>query len=177
MGAIIYGHYTDELDLLHGINELQKKGIAIDDVRTPFPVHGLDGVLKLRRSSLPKVAFLAGAIGGALGLLFQIWVFTKAWPTNFGGKPFMSLPSFIPVTFELTVLFAAFTMGIAFLIRSKLGPGSKPDILDELVTDDHFQIILSPNSNQLSADDLAAALAATGALDVKLLKEENNEGK
>lgn len=172
MGAIVYGHFTDEHDLLHGIKELQDKGIVIEDVRTPFPVHGLDAVLKLRRSHLPKVAFLAGVVGGTVGLFFQIWVFTKGWPINFGGKPFLSLPSFIPVTFELTVLFAAYTMGIAFLVRSGLGPGAEPDILDEDVTDDHFQIILTDKKNNLSEDELTAALAATGALDVKLLKAE-----
>ena len=84
----------------------------------------------------------------------------------------MSIPSFIPVTFELTVLFAAYTMGIAFLVRSKLGPGQIPDILDELVTDDHFQIILSEKKNKMNDIELSAALTATGALDVKLLKGE-----
>ncbi|MDA3928981.1 MAG: DUF3341 domain-containing protein [Prolixibacteraceae bacterium] len=172
MGAIVYGYFTDELDLLHGIKELQEKGISIEDVRTPFPVHGLDSVLKLRRSHLPKVAFLAGIVGLTIGMGFQIWVFTKGWPLNFGGKPYMSIPSFIPVAFELTVLFAAYTMGISFLVRSKLGPGQIPDILDEKVTDDHFQIILSEEKNKMNNEELSAALAATGALDVKLLKGE-----
>jgi hypothetical protein len=65
------------------------------------------------------------------------------------------------------VLFAAIAMVIAFLVRSKLGPGSIPDILDEQVSDDHFQIILSGNNNRLSETELASALAATGAIDVK----------
>jgi len=170
MGALIYGHFTDEHDLLHGIKELQAKGIVIDDVRTPFPVHGLDAALKFRRSHLPKVAFVAGIVGGVLGMGFQIWVFTKGWPLNFGGKPLLSIPSFIPVTFELTVLFAAYSLGIAFLLRTGLGPGAQPDILDEMVTDDHFQIILSAEKNSVSEDALSSALKATGAMDVKLLK-------
>ena len=172
MAAIVYGHFTDELDLLRAIEELQDKGIWIADVRTPFPVHGLDGLLKFRRSNLPKVAFIGGLIGGSLGLFFQIWVFTKAWPLNIGGKPHLALPSFIPVTFEMTVLFAAFAMGIVFLLRSNLGPGSIPDILDEGVTDDHFQIILSEKNNKISETELAEALAATGALDVKQVNTE-----
>ena len=122
--------------------------------------------------SLPKVAFIGGLIGGSLGLLFQIWVFTQAWPLNIGGKPHLALPSFIPVTFEMTVLFAAFAMGIAFLLRSNLGPGSIPDILDEGVTDDHFQIILSEKNNKISETELAEALSATGALDVKQVNTE-----
>lgn len=167
MSGIIYGHFTDELDLLEAVKELQDKGIKIADVRTPFPVHGLDSVLKLKRSGLPKVAFIAGAIGGAAGLLFQIWVYTIGWPLNIGGKPQIALPSYIPVTFELTILFAAFAMVIAFLMRSNLGPGKMPAILDEDVTDDHFQIILSGKNNQKTEAELADALTATGALDVK----------
>ncbi|HKJ78906.1 MAG TPA: DUF3341 domain-containing protein [Prolixibacteraceae bacterium] len=167
MSSIVYGHFTDELDLLDAVKELQEKGIKIADVRTPFPVHGLDTALNLRRSRLPKVAFIAGAVGGTLGMLFQIWVFTVGWPLNIGGKPQLAIPSFIPVAFELTVLFAAFAMGIAFLLRSNLGPGQIPDILDEDVTNDHFQVILSEKNNQVTEPELIEALKAAGALDVK----------
>ena len=172
MKSIVYGYFTDEIKLLDAIKSLQEKGILVADVRSPFPIHGLDSVLKLRRSRLPKVAFIGGIIGGILGLYFQVWVFTEAWPMNIGGKPFLSLPSFIPITFELTILFAAFLMGIAFLVRSNLGPGSIPDILDEQVTDDHFQIILSERNNKLSETELLDALVATGALNVKKVNAE-----
>lgn len=172
MGAIVYGHFTNENDLLKAVKELQGKNIKITDVRTPFPVHGLDTALKLKRSNLPKIAFAAGAIGGILGFGFQAWVFTEAWPINIGGKPYLAIPSFIPVTFELTILFAAFAMVIAFLIKSNLGPGKIPDILDEEVTNDHFQIILSEKNNHLKEPDLAEALAGTGAMNVKHLNSE-----
>lgn len=167
MGAIVFGHFTDEPDLMNAVKALQEKDIRIADVRTPFPVHGLDTLLKYRRSHLPKVAFFAGAVGGVLMFWFQAWVNTVSWPLIFGGKPYFSVLSFIPPTFEITVLFAAYFMGLAFLIRSKLGPGSIPDILDEGVTDDHFQIILSAKENQMPESQLAEALEATGALDVK----------
>lgn len=173
MKSIIYGYFTDELDLMDAVKKLQHKGIRIEDVRTPFPVHGLDAALKFPRSRLPKVAFVAGVIGGALGLLFQIWVFTRGWPLLIGGKPFLALPSFIPVTFELTVLFAAFALVIFFLVRSNLGPGSVPDILDEEVTNDHFQIILTEKNNTFSDSELEVALISTGALGVTQIKTEN----
>jgi hypothetical protein len=172
MRDIVYGYFTDELDLLNAIKKLHKEGIQIEDVRTPFPVHGLDKVLRYPRSNLPKLAFIAGFAGGAAGLLFQIWVFTKAWPLNIGGKPYLSIPSFIPVTFEVTVLFAAFAIVIGFLVSSNLGPGSLPDILDEEVTDDHFQIIISAKGNTLSQNELTDALVGTGALGVKNIKTE-----
>ena len=128
---IVSGYFTDDKDLIVAIKKLQARNIAIADVRTPFPVHGLDTVLKFKRSRLPRAGFIAGAIGLCVGLGFQAWVFTKAWPLNFGGKPNFSLPSFIPVTFELTVLFTAFALVFGFLIRSKLGPGSDAVLYDE----------------------------------------------
>lgn len=172
MATIVYGYFTNELDLLDAVTNLQDKGVKIADVRTPFPVHGLDAVLKLPRSRLPKVAFIAGLAGGLFGMLFQIWVFTKAWPLNFGGKPFLSIPSFIPVTFELTILFAAFAMGFAFLMSSGLGPGKIPLILDEEVTNDRFQIILATENNEISETGLAEVLSETGAIDVKQFNTE-----
>jgi hypothetical protein len=78
MGAIVYGHFTDELELLDAVKELQNKGIQIADVRTPFPVHGLDAALKFPRSNLPKVAFIAGAIGAFLMDYFQFGFLQKA---------------------------------------------------------------------------------------------------
>ncbi len=82
MKAIVYGHFTDDNELLEAVQKLQEKGIRIADVRTPFPVHGLDGVLKLRRSHLPKIAFAAGAIGAVLMFSFQYWVFTEGWDST-----------------------------------------------------------------------------------------------
>lgn len=172
MDNIVYGYFTDEIELLDAVKKLQNNGVKIADVRTPFPVHGLDAALKLPRSHLPKVAFVAGLFGGLFGLFFQIWVFTKAWPLNFGGKPFMSIPSFVPVTFELTILFAAFAMGIAFLMRSNLVPGKIPVILDEEVTNDRFQVILSTKNNDISQNELAKVLSETGAIDVKHFNAE-----
>jgi len=141
--------------LVDGIRALQEKSIEITDVRTPFPVHGLDKVLKMRRSRLPRAGFIAGALGALIGFGFQAWVFTQAWPLNFGGKPFLSVPSFIPVTFELSVLCAAFALVFGFLMRSGLGPGAPNVIFDEEVTNDRFQILLEvkgDNSEQLQAE-------------------------
>lgn len=147
MNNYITAYYLDEEELLTGLRQIKDKGIEVQDVLTPFPVHGLDKVLGLRRSRLTRVAFAGGAIGGILGFIFQTWIFTNAYPINFGGKPYFAVPSFIPVTFELTVLFAAFSMVIAFFIFNKLGPGANPVIHDERVTDDRFLLIIKPDDH------------------------------
>jgi len=162
----VSGYFPDDKDLIVAIKELQEKNVDIADVRTPFPVHGLDKVLNYRRSRLPRAGFIAGVIGCAIGFGFQAWVFTQAWPLNFGGKPYLSVPSFIPVTFELTVLFAAFALVFGFLISSKLGPGSDNVIYDEGVTDDRFQILLEVKD--ANGDALQESLQSVGALGVQL---------
>lgn len=164
--AYVSGYFPDDKDLIVAIKQLQEKDIEIADVRTPFPVHGLDKVLKMRRSRLPKAGFIAGVVGSVVGFGFQAWVFTEAWPLNFGGKPFLSVPSFIPVTFELTVLSAAFALVFGFLIRSQLGPGADNIIYDEEVTNDRFQILLEVTDG--NADQLKASLNNVGALGVQL---------
>ncbi len=163
--TFVSGYYLDDKDLVEGIKSLQANNIEISDVRTPFPVHGLDVKLNMRRSRLPRAGFIAGAFGAAIGFGFQAWVFTQAWPLNFGGKPYLSVPSFIPVTFELTVLFAAFALVFGFLISSGLGPGAPTIIFDEEVTNDRFQILLEATGG--NNEQLENALVEAGAEGVK----------
>ena len=157
-------YYLDETDLLGGIENLKKEGVQILDVLTPFPVHGLDKTLGYRRSWIPRIGFIAGAIGAICGFTFQAWVFNHAYPLNFGGKPFFAVPSFIPVTFECAVLFAAFAMVFAFLFRSKLGLGAKNKIYDLKITDDSFVVVADINdSTQEEINRMKELFKKTGA--------------
>ncbi len=142
MRRYISAYFEDEENLLRATKDLRNNDLSIQDVLTPFPVHGLDTALGYKRSNLPTVAFICGAIGLVVAFGFQTWVFTVDYPLFIGGKPHFSIPSFIPITFEITVLFAAFGMAIAFFIRSKLGPGANNVIHDERSTDDRFVIIV-----------------------------------
>lgn len=134
--------FDDEKPLLQALKKLQESNEKIIDVLTPFPVHGLDKALGMKRTSIPLIGFIFGALGGLLGFVFQTWVFTIDYPLVFGGKPFLSVPSFIPVTFECTILFAALSMVAAFLIRSKLKPEKEFDPIDGRITDDRFVILV-----------------------------------
>ncbi|MBW7847904.1 MAG: DUF3341 domain-containing protein [Bacteroidales bacterium] len=171
MNKYITAYYNDEEDLLKGLREILKKGVKVADVLSPFPVHGLDTVLGLRRSRLTRVAFWGGAVGAILGFGFQAWVFTKAYPLNFGGKPFFAVPAFIPVTFEMAVLFAAFSMVFAYLIHNNLGPGSRNVIHDERITDDRFLFVV-PIEDEQQAGAIEETLKAAGALGITLKTKE-----
>ena len=103
----LLGVFDDEDVLVNAVRTLRGKGVKIHEVFTPFPVHGLDEVLGYRRSRLPIAAFLFGMTGTSLALLMQFWMLGYDWPMIIGGKPHSSLPPFIPVTFEFTVLLSA----------------------------------------------------------------------
>ena len=162
------GYYDQEANLLEAVKSLRENNIKIKDVFSPYPVHGLDHAMGLRRSWLPRAAFIGGAIGAVSGLLFQIWVFTKAYPINIGGKPYLSIPSFIPVTFECAVLFAAFAIVFAYLFRSNLGLGADNKIYDERATDDRFVVVLDTSGTENSkAEEIRKTFEGTGAMNVK----------
>ncbi|MFO7827927.1 MAG: DUF3341 domain-containing protein [Bacteroidales bacterium] len=165
------GYFDKEANLLDAVKKLKENNIKIKDVFSPYPVHGLDHAMGLRRSWLPRTAFIGGAIGAVIGLFFQIWVFTKAYPINIGGKPYLSIPSFIPVTFECAILFAAFAIVFAYLFRSNLGLGADNKIYDERATDDRFVVVLDTSDTENSkAEEIKITFEETGAMGVKFEK-------
>ncbi len=157
----ISAFYEDEEDLLSGIKKLKENNVNVLDAFTPFPVHGLDKALGIRRSWLPRVGFIGGTVGALTGFFFQKWVFAEGYQMTIGGKPIFAIPSFIPVTFECTVLFAAFFMVFAFLFRSKLGLGAENKIYDLKITDDHFVVVAGYDNNSAQVKAQMEAAGAT----------------
>jgi hypothetical protein len=160
--------YDDEEVLLAAVRKIRQKGIKIYDVLTPFPVHGLEAAMGLKDSRLHTVGFIAGLCGCIFAFSFMTWVFTSNYPINFGGKPYFSWPSFIPITFEFTVLSASITMTIAFLARCGLYPGKKNRIFDERITDDMFAMTFAvDNATEEEIEKISAALEETGVKEIK----------
>jgi len=144
----LLGVFEDEDVLVDAVRMVRGKGIRIHDVFTPFPVHGLDEVLGLKRSRLPIAAFLFGLTGTCLALLMQIWMLGYDWPMIIGGKPHAALPPFIPVTFEFTVLLSALGMVATFLIVSDMKPYGKPRQFDVRSTDDKLVMVIDIDVNK-----------------------------
>lgn len=121
--------------------EARLRGFEIQDVFTPYPIHGMDRAVGLKRSRLGWIAFVAGALGLISAILLQVWTSAYDWPLNVGGKPFNSFPLFVPVMFELTVLFSGLiSIGVLFMMN-RLWIMSKKKIF-EGVTDDRFILVL-----------------------------------
>lgn len=163
----VVGIFDDEEILLDGIKSVRDKGVKIHDVFSPFPVHGIDDALGLKRSRLPIAAFMFGITGTSCALLMQIWMLGYDWPMIIGGKDFWSLPPFIPVTFELTVLFAALGMTGTFMIVSDMKPYKWPRQFDLRSTEDkHVMAIDLAKNSGMSKAQLSQVLKEAGASEV-----------
>lgn len=162
----VLGIYEDEDVLLDGIRKVREAGVKIHEVFSPFPVHGIEDALGYRRSRLSIAAFMFGLLGTSLALTLQIGTMTVDWPMIVGGKNFLPFPTFIPVTFELTVLLGAFGMVGTFFVVSNLKPWGKPRIFDIRSTDDKHVMAIDLAKNSMSESDIQAALKDAGASEV-----------
>lgn len=162
----IYGLYADDDDLLKAIKSFQKEGISIKEVYTPFPVHGLDKALGLRKTRISDAAFFYGVYGVTLAATMMWYMMNFDWPQDIGGKPafsfFENLPAYIPIMFELTVFCSAHLMALTFLNRNKMYPGAKPQNPDPRTTDDKFLMEIESND----VEKVKNAFVNTGAEEV-----------
>lgn len=162
----ILGIYSDEDVLLEAVTKVRESGIKIHEVYTPFPVHGLEDVLGYKRTRMPIAAFLFGFLGLALAVTMQTWMLGVDWPMIIGGKDFVSLPPFVPVAFELTVLISALGMVGTFMIVSDLKPYKKPRIYDIRSTDDKHVMAVDLANNKMSKEEIGKVLNESGATEV-----------
>jgi hypothetical protein len=160
-------YFDDEVPLLQAVRKLRDSKEIIADVLSPFPVHGLDEAMSIKRSRIPVVGFIFGALGAILAFGFQAWVFTVSYPLIIGGKPFFSVPTFIPITFEVTVLFAGLSMVAALLIRSKLKPDIRFVPVDERITDDRFVILLDAPDEEITLNRVRSLLSGIHTLEIR----------
>ena len=165
--TIIYGIFDDEEVLLSSVKEVRSNHIDIKEVYTPFPVHGLDHALGLKETRLGIAAFIYGCIGFTFGCTLIYYIMISNWPQDFGGKPnstfYHNLPAFVPILFELTVLFAGHLMSITYLIRCGLYPGAESENPDPRTTDDKFLMEIQVEGDSKIVKDI---LKRTGATEI-----------
>ncbi len=158
----VVGGFKDEAVLFPAVKRVRQGGFKIHDVYTPYPVHGLDGAMGIRETSLHTAGFLYGITGTTTALSLMGWIFTTDWPLNIGGKPHFPLPAFIPITFELTVMFAAVGMVLTFCYLCQLAPFLRKHHFDLRATDDTFVMVIECTGPTTEAD-ATALLANVGA--------------
>ena len=172
----IHAIYDDDDKLLDAIKDLKKNKVTIEEVFTPFPVHGLDHLLDLKPTRLAITAFIYGCIGLTFGLLMINYIMIVDWPQNIGGKPSFSLienlPAFVPVIFELTVFFAAHLMVITFYLRSRLWPFKKAENPIPQTTDDKFLIQIPVYGNE---NKIKSIIKRTDFFDINVIDDSSAE--
>lgn len=139
--AGVVGFFDQPSQLLEAMNKVRQANYQYFDAYTPFPVHGLEAAQGLKRSPLPYVTLIAAITGCSLAFLFEYWTSAVDWPLIVGGKPFNSWPAFVPVMFELTVLFGGlFTVAAMFALNGLPNIGRK--VFDPAITRDRFALAI-----------------------------------
>lgn len=140
----IAGIWDEEHLVVKAARKTRESGFAKFEAISSYPIHGMEEACGIKRSWLPYVTFVAGVIGMFGGLLLTWWTSAVDWAINVGGKPFFSLPAFIPIIFELTILFAALSSVAALFVACKL-PRVDPPVIDPDLSSHRFAIFIPHN--------------------------------
>jgi len=169
---VIQAMYNDDDVLMDAVKEVRAANHHIEEVYTPFPVHGLDKAMGLKGTKMAITAFLYGTVGFVFSIWMMNYMMIQDWPQDIGGKPsfsfLLNMPAFVPIMFELTVFFAAHLMVITFYMRSKLWPFKKAENPDPRTTDDMFVMEVAVDGNE---DELVSFLEKTGTVEIKVTEK------
>ena len=172
MSKIFHVMYDDDAKVMAAASELVGQGVRVKDVFSPFPIHGIDPIIGIKRTRLAICSFMYAMTGTSLAILGMWYFMIQDWPMNIGGKPSFTLlenvTAFIPVTFEFSVLCGAHGMAITYLLRNGTLPGMPASNPDPRTTDDKFVVEITTDNNSMSADELEAAIRATDLLELSI---------
>jgi Ni/Fe-hydrogenase subunit HybB-like protein len=169
----ILAEFATPAALYHACEQVRDAGFTRWDAHSPFPVHGLEKAMGLRRSMLPWIVLAMGLLGAAGGFGLQWWVHADAYPLVISGKPYFAWPAMIPITFELGVLFAALGAVVGMLGLNRLPMHHHPlfrSKVFERVTDDAFFISIESWDPRFDPSATGKLLESVGARRVELLE-------
>lgn len=173
----LVGIFTEEEQILSVTKAATDAGMPVHDTFTPYAVHGLDGAQKLPRSIVTFICFGGGAVGLMSAAFLQTYTqgITKpmlsGWPLNIGGKPFLPWTAFVPVFFELTVLFGGLSAAFGMFAVNRLYPGKKAKLHIDGVTNDRFAIAIDPAGKNYNEQSVRGLFAEHGAAEVAFVSE------
>ena len=174
--APLYGlmaEFDSTAQIMHAAERVRSEGFRWWDCHTPFPVHGLDDAMGVKMTRLPWIVLAMGLTGCGLGLLLQWWTNAYDYPYIISGKPLFSLPAFIPVTFEFTILFAAIGTVVGMLVFNNLPLHYHPLLKNERfrrVTDDKFFLVIEARDPKFSRTRTEAMLRSLGPSTVEAVE-------
>lgn len=152
----IMAEFDNPSDLVAAARQTYEAGYRRINGYSPYPIEELSEAIGFTRTSLPLIVLIGGIIGGLGGFFMQYWMEVINYPLNVGGKPYNSWPAFIPITFETTVLCAAFAAVFGMLALNKLPQPYHPVFNAanfDLATRDHFFLVIEANDPLFKHDD------------------------
>jgi mono/diheme cytochrome c family protein len=176
----VVAEYTSVDTLLSACRRVRDAGYEKTDAFTPFPVHGIDKALGIKPTVLPWIVLGAGVTGTATALVMQIWMNSIDYPYIISGKPLLSLPAFMPVAFELTVLFASFGAFFGMWALNGLPKFSNPVFTDprfDRVTDDRFFLYIDSKDDQFDRGGVEKLLGDTDTDYVQTVVDDDSSDK
>lgn len=160
---------SDAASLIKAAEKVRDRGVKEFDCFTPFPIHGIEKAMGLSRSWIPFWSLIGGLTGLTFGFTAMTYIDVVDWSNVFGGKPIWSWPAYVPILFELTVLFAAFfTVGSVFYL-GRLGKSARRPVANNL-TSDGFAIWIG--DKDVSKQEIETLLSGL-AVEVKEVPVEN----
>ncbi len=171
MTTYVLGEFPEDRKLLEAARSLRAQGTAGVDLHSPYPIHGAEEALGLRRSTVPLIALIGGLTGAVTGYLLQWFTVGFDWPLNVGNRPPHSPPAFVPVTFELGVLVSALTIFFGLLFAYFAFPRVYHPVfeVEEFRSASIDGLWLSAAVPDDQADAVAAALRRLGATHVSIV--------
>jgi hypothetical protein len=173
--ALLLAEFDTPAACMHGAEKLRDAGYTIFDAHTPFPVHGMDKAMGLRDSRLGWIVLCCGMSGTFLAWLMMFWMNGVDYPIVIGGKPPGTLPSMIPIMFEVTVLFSALSAVFGMLGINKLPRHHHPLFYSERFkgfSDDKFFLSVEAEDPKFDTTRTRALLESAKATFVELVNEE-----
>jgi mono/diheme cytochrome c family protein len=156
--------FSDEHKLLEAARKVRDSGYTDTDAFTPFPVHGIDEALGIKPTVLPFIVLCFGLTGLSLALLMQWWMNGVDYRYIISGKPFGISPAAIPVAFEMTILFSAFSTFLGMIALNNLPKFSNPVFTNpkfDRATDDKFFLYVSASDKYYNRDSVRELLGGT----------------
>ena len=168
----LVGVFDNEHTLVEAFEKALAKGVVIEEVYTPYPIHEILSGMK-NKTNITTAAFFYGlfAVIMLIGGIYYAAVID--WPMHFGGKPFNTFPSFIVVSIVATILTVTLLTLFTFSARSKIYPGKKAVIIDIRATDDKFIIVLDQDKMGMEMTEVTQLFQSHGASEV-YQKEANS---
>jgi hypothetical protein len=161
-------------DILHAAEKIRDMGYTRCDAFTPFPVHGLDDALRIPGSKVPWIVLAGAFAGGSGAILMQWWMSAVDYPIKIAGKPFFSIPAFVPVTFELSILLSAFAAVLGMLVLNGLPRLYHPVFKHSTfhrATDDKFFLAIESRDPKFRPETARQALIEVGGSNVEVVED------